>query len=230
MFTVIFIRSLKSPKQPSTMKINSSFTMFFVAKTTTATRKFFFAVLLAAGTVASSQAQGQLASGAISGSGSGPYSYSLTFSNASNATSSIGSVWYAWIPGFLSAGRSHQRSRAGWVDRNRFLATQFNSSPAPRPTTSPPEIRYPGFGYQASFSPAQLAAAANSGVSVAYSAGLFSDAGNTFTVQAAVVPEPTSSALLLFTGIVFIFVRRKIFPDRSTVKLCAVRHSPWTKM
>jgi hypothetical protein len=52
-----------------------------------------------------------------------------------------------------------------------------------------------GFTYEASFSPAQLAAAANSGVSVAYSGGLFSDAGNTFTVQA--VPEPSTLALFV---------------------------------
>jgi len=208
------------------MKINSSFTLFFVAKTTTATRKFFFAVLLAAGTVASSQAQGQLASGAISGSGSGPYSYSLTFSNASNATSSIGSVWYAWIPGsfYLPGVPTSALAPAGWTATVSSDSVQFVASSSANYIAAGNSLS--GFGYQASFSPAQLAAAANSGVSVAYSAGLFSDAGNTFTVQAAVVPEPTSSALLLFTGIVFIFVRRKIFPDRSTVKLCAVRHSP----
>ena len=54
-----------------------------------------------------------------------------------------------------------------------------------------------GFGYQAAFSPAQLAAAPNSGRSVAYSGGLFSDAGYTFTVQIVVVPEPSMLTLVI---------------------------------
>jgi hypothetical protein len=51
-----------------------------------------------------------------------------------------------------------------------------------------------GFSYQAAFSPGQLAAAPNSGVSDAYSGGLFSDSGNIFTVET--VPEPATPALL----------------------------------
>jgi hypothetical protein len=52
-----------------------------------------------------------------------------------------------------------------------------------------------GFGYQAAFTPAQLAAAANSGKADAYSAGLFSDGGVIFTVQPA--PEPSGQMLLV---------------------------------
>ena len=66
-----------------------------------------------------------------------------------------------------------------------------------------------GFSYQATFTPAQLAAAPNSGRSVAYSGGLFSDGGNTFTVQT--VPEP-SSVMLLMLGITGLrgIARRKL--------------------
>jgi hypothetical protein len=65
-----------------------------------------------------------------------------------------------------------------------------------------------GFGYQATFSPTQLAAATNSGLAVAYSGGLFSDSGNTFTVQA--VPEPSGQMLLLSGMIAVWLIRRKL--------------------
>jgi hypothetical protein len=56
-----------------------------------------------------------------------------------------------------------------------------------------------------------LAAAANSGLSVAYSGPLFSDAGNLFTVQPATVPEPTALTLLVCgaTGL-YLIVRRRL--------------------
>jgi hypothetical protein len=149
---------------------------------------------LAAGSAVSAYAQGELASGTLIPSGSGPYAYNLTFSDAAGATSPIGSVWYAWIPGFfyLPGTPTSASAPAGWTAAVFGNSVQFvASSPAdyiqPGQTLS-------GFSYQATFSPAQLAAAPNSGVSVAYSAGLFSDAGDTFTV--VTVPEP--SALLLF--------------------------------
>jgi len=66
-----------------------------------------------------------------------------------------------------------------------------------------------GFSYQATFTPAQLASAPNSGVSDAYSGGLFSDSGNIFTVAA--VPEPTTPALLAIGALTLAVVgRRKI--------------------
>ncbi len=208
------------------MKTNSSSTMFFVAKTTLAARTFFFAVLLAAGTVASAaQAQGELSSGTISGSGSGPYNYSLTFSNASNASLSIGSVWYAWIPGsfYLPGVPTSAFAPAGWTATISGNSVQFVANSSGNDITAGHSLS--GFGYQASFSPAQLAAAANSGVSVAYSAGLLSGTANTFTVLAAPVPEPTSMALLFFMGMVFIFARRKIPSAGRAVKFCAIRHT-----
>jgi hypothetical protein len=54
-----------------------------------------------------------------------------------------------------------------------------------------------GFSYEANFTPAELAAAMNSGLSVAYSGGIESDAGFTFTVLPAEVPEPSTLALLI---------------------------------
>jgi hypothetical protein len=152
-------------------------------------------LLLVAGSTGSAHAQGQIASGTISGSGSGPYTYDLTFSDAASATSPVGSVWYAWVPGgfFLPGVPTSASAPSGWTANVNNNSVQFIASSSANYIM--PGHSLSGFSYQAAFSPAQLAAAANSGESVAYSAGLFSDTGNTFTVQA--VPEPSAITLLL---------------------------------
>jgi hypothetical protein len=153
--------------------------------------------MLAAGTATFVQAQGQIASGAISSSGVGTYSYSLSFSDAPNSTSPIGSVWYAWIPGaFYLPGPPTQASvPAGWTANISGHSIQFvANSPA---NDILPGQSLSGFGYQANFTPTQLAAAPHSGDSVAYSGGLFSDVGSYFTVVQT-VPEPSALMLLIF--------------------------------
>src|ERR1035437_478849 len=72
---------------------------------TGAAGRILLSLILAAGTAASVHAQGEIGSGTISGSGSGPYTYSLSFSDAPRATSPIGSVWYGWTTsGFFFPG------------------------------------------------------------------------------------------------------------------------------
>lgn len=178
----------------------------------TAAGRILLGLMLAIGTALSVHGQGQIASGTISGSGSGPsYTYSLSFSDAPSSTSPIGSVWYAWVPGsfYLPGTPASASAPAGWtatVDANsvRFFANSAANDIAAGSTLS-------GFDYQASFSPAELAAAANSGLSVAYSGGLFSDAGNLFTVQPVTVPEPSTLTLLVCgaTGL-YLIVRRRL--------------------
>src|SRR5262249_17003716 len=135
-------------------------------------------------------------SGTISSSGNGPYNYSLTFSDAASATSPVGSVWYAWVPGlfFLPGAPSSPVAPPGWTASVSGHSVQYvANSPA---NYIAPGQSLSGFGYQATFTPAELAAARNSGESVAYMAGLFSDAGVTFTVQP--VPEPSTLSFLAF--------------------------------
>src|ERR1035441_10350607 len=102
--------------------------------------KLLLGFLLAVGTAALVHAQGQLASGTIGGSGSGPYVYGLTFSDAAGATSPIGSVWYAWVPGsficraFLPSLRHPPAGRQAsreipfnlWRTRLRMTSCQAN--------------------------------------------------------------------------------------------------------
>jgi hypothetical protein len=149
---------------------------------------------LAAGSVPSLFAQGEIASGTLGSSGAGPYSYSLTFSDSASATSPIGSVWYSWVPGhfYLPGTPTAASAPTGWTatissDSVQYVASSSAYDIAPGQALS-------GFGYTATFTPAQVAAAPNSGESVAYSGGLFSDGGNTFVVT---VPEPTMLSLLV---------------------------------
>jgi len=161
----------------------------------TAAANILTGVLLAGGAATSAYAQGQMATGLISGSGSGPYNYTLTFDNAVNATSPIGSVWYAWTPGqfYLPGTPASASAPAGWTATVSGASVQYVATTGT--FDIPPGGSLSGFGYQASFSPAQLAAAPNSGLSVAYSGGLFSDAGVTFDVAIQAVPEPSTLIL-----------------------------------
>jgi hypothetical protein len=173
------------------------------------TARVILGISLMAGTPTLVHAQGQIASGTISSSGSGPYTYSLTFSDSAGATSPIGSVWYSWVPGFfyLPGVPTSASAPVGWTATVSGNSVQYLAN-APADYIAAGQT-LSGFGYQAAFSPAQLAAAPNSEVSDAYSAGLFSDGGNIFTVQ--VVPEPSALALLASGAVaLWLIGRRKL--------------------
>jgi len=166
--------------------------------------------LLTVATTTFVHAQGQIASGTIGSTGSGPsYAYSLTFSDASTATSPIGYVWYSWVPGFfyLPGTPTSASAPAGWTATVAGNSVQYAANAPADYITAGQTLS--GFGYQATFSPAQLAAAPNSEVSDAYSTGLFSDGGDIFTVQ--VVPEPSALALLALGAVaLWLIGRRKL--------------------
>jgi hypothetical protein len=153
---------------------------------------------LAAQIATTALAQGEIANGTVSGSGSGPYTYDLTFGAASNSLSPVGSVWYAWtpsgfyLPGNPIAGTAHAPS--GWTASIFANSIQFfaNSSASDIPIGS----SLSGFSYEANFSPTTLSTTPNSGLSVAYAGGIETDSGYTFTVQTVVVPEPSTLTLL----------------------------------
>jgi hypothetical protein len=162
---------------------------------TTAAGRILLGMLLVGGAATSVHAQGQVASGTVSGSGSGPFTYDLTFSDAASATSPIGSIWYAWTPGlfYLPGTPTSASAPAGWSATIVANSIQYAATSPADDITAGSTLS--GFSYEATFSPAALAAAPNSGLSVAYAGGIETDPGNTFTVQA--VPEPSTLALLL---------------------------------
>src|SRR5579871_1547614 len=150
------------------------------------------AMALTAASAGSAWAQGDLPGGIITSSGSGPFTYDLTFSDGAGASSSIGSIWYAWVPGqfYLPGVPSSPTAPTGWTanvvaNSIQFTATSASFDIAPGHSLS-------GFSYLASFSPSTLAGTPNSGTSVAYTGGIQSDAGVTFNVT---VPEPSLACL-----------------------------------
>ncbi len=176
---------------------------------TKAAARIAVGLFLVTGAATIAHAQGQIASGTVSGTGTGPYVYNLTFDNAAGATSPIGSVWYAWIPGefYLPGTPTSASAPVGWTATVLLNSVQYVADSPANYLAAGQSLS--GFSYQATFSPEELAAAANSGVSVAYSGGLFSDAGQTFTVQIVPVPEPTGPMLLVSGLAIVSFIRRK---------------------
>ena len=172
-------------------------------------RKTFLALIFATGIATSVHAQGDIPSGTVSSSGSGPYTYALAFADASGSTSPIGSVWYSWIPGsfFCPATRPAPPRLPAGRPRSLTIRSQFSANSPANDITAGSSLS--GFSYTAAFTPAQLASAANSAESVAYAGGIQSDAGVTFVVSS--VPEPSTLALLALgtTALVGLSRRRK---------------------
>src|SRR5215472_16157749 len=155
---------------------------------------FLLAALIAGASAATASAQGDMPSGTLTSSGSGPsYIYDLTFSDALGASSSIGSVWYAWTPSgfFLPGVPTSVSAPTGWTYSIDGPSIMFTATSSVYDITPGNSL---SLSYTANFSPAQLAAAPNSGNSDAYVGGIESDAGRIFSVQ--IVPEPSVLALL----------------------------------
>lgn len=177
--------------------------------TARAATKILTGLMLVAGTALSVYAQGQIGNGTATASGSGPYTYNLTFGNAAGATSPIGSVWYAWYPAsyyYLPGTPTAASAPAGWTANIVANSVQYYAnSPA---SYILPGHSLSGFGYQAAFSPTQLATTPLAGTTVAYSGGIGSDAGYDFSVS--FVPEPSTPMLLITSASVFwVFGRGK---------------------
>jgi hypothetical protein len=160
------------------------------------------AVTLIAGLAAattSSYAQGIVPSATLVGTpGSGStFDYTLTLNNGASATSSIDSLWYAWIPGYFflpSVPSSASGGSSGWSASVVAQSIQFQGSGA--------NAIAPGhsasFNFITTASPSALAG--NSflgtpiGESFAYVGNVDASPGVEFVVQS--VPEPSTLALL----------------------------------
>jgi hypothetical protein len=160
-----------------------------------------FAIAIAAALAASavsSHAQGETASGQVSGVPSGPnYDYTITLDNTSGSVS-IGSFWYSWTPTispffYLPSVPTSASTPTGWtaaITANSIQYSNTNGVPlAPGAAIN--------FQYVASFTPAQLTGI--TGYSYVYHGGIEApgDPGSFLNVQTVAAPEPSSLSLLI---------------------------------
>lgn len=174
----------------------SSLGQFLNLRSTGKSARIFLAILLAGTCAGRVWAQGDIPSGTISGSGTGPsYTYDLTFSDSASATAAIGSVWYGWLPpiyDYLPATPTSASAPSGWnytISDNsiEFFASSSIFDIQPGSSLS-------GFSYTATFSPATLAGTPAAAYSYAYLGAIEGDAGKFFSVT-TVVPEPSTTAI-----------------------------------
>jgi hypothetical protein len=154
--------------------------------------KLFLTLLAAWGASAVAFAQGESATGTVSGVLNGSlYDYTITLNNTSGSVP-IGSFWYSWTPTispffYLPSTPGSAGAPAGWTAGVVANSIQFSSSGTP---LAPGQSIQ--FTYAASFSPAQLTG--DAGYSYVYSGGIEGDAGAFVNIQT--VPEPASRGLL----------------------------------
>jgi len=159
-------------------------------------RKLLINLLAVLGAASTVFAQGESASGTVSGvPNGGSYDYTIMLNNTS-ASVSIGSFWYSWTliypPYFyLPSTPTSSLAPAGWsyfIDGNsiQYAANSAADDIAPGSSLQ--------FHYSASFSPAQLTGQA--GYSMVYSGGIEGDPGSFVNVVTVPAPEPSSLGLL----------------------------------
>ncbi len=173
--------------------------------------KALLGLIFALGLMTSGRAQ-ETASATMTSSalGGGNFQYTITLNNTS-ASSSIGTFWYSWIPGydFLPATPNSIVSPSGWSstvtggfpgDGNAIEWTANSTGLAAGSSLN--------FSFDIAADPATLAANSSitpnlpTGTSYVYSGGAFSDGGYQFVVAAATAtPEPSASALFILGGL-----------------------------
>jgi hypothetical protein len=169
----------------------------------------FFGVVLAIAVIAAPASAADIfPSGVVSSKPDGAdFDYTITLTNSSSSKASIGTFWFAWIPGedFMGAPPLSVTSPTGWKDRvtnggpGDGFAIQFVSN------SSSDNVAIGGsltFQFESALTPAQIAGDSpfypGTPVETAfvYPVGPFSDAGHQFVVSSvSSVPEPSTLTL-----------------------------------
>jgi hypothetical protein len=160
--------------------------------------------------ITSSRAQGEMASGTVSGVQSGSdYDYTVTLLNTSSSVT-IDGFWYAWVPGefYLPSTPASASAPAGWTASIVANSIQYSGgSLVPGASIN--------FNYIATFAPSSLTGTA--GFSYVYHSGLDSgpDGGTFLNVQTVAAPEPSSASLTMTGLIVFVGLIKRLTASRK---------------
>jgi hypothetical protein len=183
----------------------------------------FFGVILAIGVLtAPVSAADIIPSGVLSSTPDGAdFDYTITLMNSSSSNASIGTFWFAWVPGadFMATSPLSVTNPTGWTDMITHggatdgYAIQWVSS------SSSDNVAIGGsltFQFKSADTPAQLAGdsifypGTPVATSFVYPGAPFSDAGHQFVVSS--VPEPstlTLGILALLSSYAYSRFRRK---------------------
>jgi uncharacterized protein YjdB len=136
-------------------------------------------------------------SGVISSTPDGSnFDYTIDLSNASTSTASIGTFWYAWIPGqdYLATNPISVTPPTGWIDNITEMGAGDGYAIQYISNSSTSNVQ-PGSSLNFGFTSADTPASVNGnsiyypntpvGTSYVYPQGPFSDAGHIFVVKAA---------------------------------------------
>jgi MYXO-CTERM domain-containing protein len=136
------------------------------------------------------------------------FDYTITLNNSAASDASIGTFWYAWVPGkdFLATSPISTTSPTGWTALLTHVPNVPTNGVAIQWTTgaadSPNNVAIGGskvFKFTSADTPAEIAGESvfypgtPVGLSFVYPGAPFSDAGHSFVVQS--VPEPSSAVL-----------------------------------
>jgi len=158
--------------------------------------KMFFSLMAVLATASAAFAQGESATGTVSGvPNGGAYDYTIILNNTSSSVP-IGSFWYSWTPNippffYLPSVPTSASTPSGWSYFTDANSIQFSAN-APANDVAPGNSIQ--FNYSASFSPAQLTGQA--GYSYVYSGGIEGDPGAFVNVVTVPAPEPSSLGVL----------------------------------
>jgi hypothetical protein len=168
-------------------------------------------ILAAAGAASAAET----ASATISDTGSGPFNYSITLHDT--GTTTVGTFWYSWIPGFdfMKSSPTSVTPPSGWADQitggggSDGYAILFTANSSANYIASGGSLVFnfvspDNFATMTGNSPTHPAYPI--GTSYIYSAGEFSDGGDQFVVAA---PEPASASLLGVAGVMVLKRRRR---------------------
>ncbi len=184
-------------------------------------RKLWLTLLAVMGTASAALAQGELATGSVSGVlNGGLYDYTITLNNTSGSVS-IGSFWYSWTPTiapffYLPATPTSASAPVGWTASIAANSIQYSANPGVFLTPG----QSINFQYSASFTPAQLTG--NAGYSYVYSGGIELDPGAFVNIQTVAAPEPSSLGLLT-AGLFGLWVASRRLQPASRLQPAPIR-------